>query len=157
MFRASRTLSRSVGQALTRRHMAKDVRFGADVRKEMLKGVDILADAVSVTMGPKVKNSKLQPQICNLIFCSLHTTFSFLILICTYVIWKIITLCNRKAYVHSSACLTLSYILKLFKSLGILVSMNLCITLQSNCFWKFQVPCFVKVCRICSDIVPSKY
>ena len=34
--------------------MAKDVRFGADVRKEMLKGVDILADAVSVTMGPKV-------------------------------------------------------------------------------------------------------
>ena len=39
--------------------MAKDVRFGADVRKEMLKGVDILADAVSVTMGPKVKNSKL--------------------------------------------------------------------------------------------------
>ena len=56
MFRASRTLSRSVGQALTRRHMAKDVRFGADVRKEMLKGVDILADAVSVTMGPKVIN-----------------------------------------------------------------------------------------------------
>ena len=39
--------------------MAKDVRFGADVRKEMLKGVDILADAVSVTMGPKVKDSKL--------------------------------------------------------------------------------------------------
>ena len=34
--------------------MAKDVRFGAEVRAEMLKGVDILADAVSVTMGPKV-------------------------------------------------------------------------------------------------------
>ena len=85
MFRASRTLSRSVGQALTRRHMAKDVRFGADVRKEMLKGVDILADAVSVTMGPKVKDSKLQPQICILICCSLHTKFSFLILICIYV------------------------------------------------------------------------
>lgn len=34
--------------------MAKDVRFGADVRAEMLKGVDVLADAVSVTMGPKV-------------------------------------------------------------------------------------------------------
>lgn len=41
---------------LSRRHMAKDVRFGADVRKEMLKGVDILADAVSVTMGPKGRN-----------------------------------------------------------------------------------------------------
>ena len=34
--------------------MAKDVRFGAEVRAEMLKGVDILADAVCVTMGPKV-------------------------------------------------------------------------------------------------------
>merc|ERR1712020_695048 len=39
-----------------RRFMAKDVRFGADVRSEMLKGVDILADAVSVTMGPKGRN-----------------------------------------------------------------------------------------------------
>ena len=38
-----------------RRFMAKDVRFGADVRAEMLKGVDVLADAVSVTMGPKVR------------------------------------------------------------------------------------------------------
>ena len=36
--------------------MAKDVRFGAEVRAEMLKGVDVLADAVSVTMGPKVNN-----------------------------------------------------------------------------------------------------
>ena len=35
--------------------MAKDVRFGAEVRSEMLKGVDILADAVCVTMGPKVR------------------------------------------------------------------------------------------------------
>ena len=37
--------------------MAKDVRFGADVRAEMLKGVDVLADAVSVTMGPKVRKN----------------------------------------------------------------------------------------------------
>lgn len=36
------------------RNYAKDVRFGAEVRAEMLKGVDILADAVAVTMGPKV-------------------------------------------------------------------------------------------------------
>ena len=34
---------------------AKDVRFGTEVRQEMLKGVDTLADAVSVTMGPKVR------------------------------------------------------------------------------------------------------
>ena len=38
--------------------MAKDVRFGAEVRAEMLKGVDVLADAVSVTMGPKVRHEK---------------------------------------------------------------------------------------------------
>ena len=36
------------------RSYAKDVRFGADVRALMLQGVDILADAVAVTMGPKV-------------------------------------------------------------------------------------------------------
>ena len=40
---------------IQRRFMAKDVRFGADVRAEMLKGVDVLADAVSITLGPKVK------------------------------------------------------------------------------------------------------
>ncbi len=34
---------------------AKDVRFGSEVRQEMLRGVDVLADAVSVTMGPKVR------------------------------------------------------------------------------------------------------
>ena len=43
-------------QALShRRTYAKDVRFGADVRHQMLQGVDILADAVAVTMGPKVE------------------------------------------------------------------------------------------------------
>ncbi len=36
------------------RHYAKDIRFGAEARIAMLKGVDILADAVAVTMGPKV-------------------------------------------------------------------------------------------------------
>lgn len=39
---------------MARRHYAKDVRFGTDVRALMLQGVDILADAVAVTMGPKV-------------------------------------------------------------------------------------------------------
>jgi chaperonin GroEL len=32
---------------------AKDVKFGADARTRMLRGVDILADAVKVTLGPK--------------------------------------------------------------------------------------------------------
>ena len=31
-------------------------RFGAEVRAEMLKGVNVLADAVAVTMGPKGRN-----------------------------------------------------------------------------------------------------
>ncbi|WP_439580369.1 chaperonin GroEL [Elioraea sp.] len=35
---------------------AKDVRFGADARTRMLRGVDILADAVKVTLGPKGRN-----------------------------------------------------------------------------------------------------
>ncbi|MBF9034170.1 chaperonin GroEL [Rhodobacterales bacterium HKCCE2091] len=36
--------------------MAKDVRFEADARNRMLKGVNILADAVKVTLGPKGRN-----------------------------------------------------------------------------------------------------
>ncbi|MFQ3622572.1 MAG: chaperonin GroEL [Acetobacteraceae bacterium] len=35
---------------------AKDVKFGADARVRMLRGVDILADAVKVTLGPKGRN-----------------------------------------------------------------------------------------------------
>src|SRR5215469_2873252 len=35
---------------------AKDVRFGGDARQRMLRGVDILADAVMVTLGPKGRN-----------------------------------------------------------------------------------------------------
>ena len=36
--------------------MAKDVKFSTDARERMLKGVDILADAVKVTLGPKGRN-----------------------------------------------------------------------------------------------------
>ncbi len=35
---------------------AKDVRFGGDARQRMLRGVDVLADAVRVTLGPKGRN-----------------------------------------------------------------------------------------------------
>ena len=35
---------------------AKDVRFGSDARDRMLRGVDILANAVKVTLGPKGRN-----------------------------------------------------------------------------------------------------
>jgi len=39
---------------------AKDVRFGSDAREKMLRGVDILADAVRVTLGPKGRNVVLE-------------------------------------------------------------------------------------------------
>ena len=35
---------------------AKDVRFSSDAREKMLRGVDILANAVRVTLGPKGRN-----------------------------------------------------------------------------------------------------
>ncbi|MBM3487921.1 MAG: chaperonin GroEL, partial [Alphaproteobacteria bacterium] len=35
---------------------AKDVRFSTDARNRLLKGVDVLADAVKVTLGPKGRN-----------------------------------------------------------------------------------------------------
>src|SRR5450432_1495650 len=35
---------------------AKDVKFGSDAREKLLHGVDILADAVKVTLGPKGRN-----------------------------------------------------------------------------------------------------
>src|SRR5262249_28978909 len=35
---------------------AKDVKFSSDAREKMLRGVDILANAVRVTLGPKGRN-----------------------------------------------------------------------------------------------------
>src|SRR6185369_8111247 len=35
---------------------AKDVRFGDDARQRMMRGVDILAQAVKITLGPKGRN-----------------------------------------------------------------------------------------------------
>jgi chaperonin GroEL len=35
---------------------AKEVKFSVDARERMLRGVDILADAVKVTLGPKGRN-----------------------------------------------------------------------------------------------------
>ena len=35
---------------------AKDVRFSVDARERMLRGVDTLANAVRVTLGPKGRN-----------------------------------------------------------------------------------------------------
>ena len=39
---------------------AKDIRFGEEVRQRMLRGVNILANAVKVTLGPKGRNVVLE-------------------------------------------------------------------------------------------------
>lgn len=36
------------------RQAAKELKFGGDARASMLQGVEVLADAVAVTLGPKV-------------------------------------------------------------------------------------------------------
>jgi chaperonin GroEL len=47
-------LLQSASTSVARRGFAsKDVVFGNDARQGMLKGVDILAKAVSATLGPK--------------------------------------------------------------------------------------------------------
>ena len=35
---------------------AKEIRFETDARTRMMRGVDILADAVKITLGPKGRN-----------------------------------------------------------------------------------------------------
>src|SRR5688572_21840651 len=39
---------------------AKEVRFSADAREKMLRGIDILANAVRITLGPKGRNVVLE-------------------------------------------------------------------------------------------------
>merc|ERR1719201_2719853 len=54
-----RTSRAALGGAV--RHMSrKDVRFGNEARALMLAGVDKLADAVQVTLGPKGRNVVLE-------------------------------------------------------------------------------------------------
>ncbi|MGH0165403.1 UNVERIFIED_CONTAM: hypothetical protein FKN15_048718 [Acipenser sinensis] len=52
VLRQVRPVSRALAPHLTRGY-AKDVKFGSEARALMLQGVDLLADAVAVTMGPK--------------------------------------------------------------------------------------------------------
>ncbi|KAL5715374.1 hypothetical protein ACHQM5_017202 [Ranunculus cassubicifolius] len=54
----ARNTTHQIGSRLgwSRNYAAKDIRFGVDARALMLKGVEELADAVKVTMGPKGRN-----------------------------------------------------------------------------------------------------
>jgi chaperonin GroEL len=62
MYRLTRLASSSkrVASAMvtssSSRSYAKDVKFGDDARSRMLQGVDVLANAVAVTLGPKGRN-----------------------------------------------------------------------------------------------------
>ncbi|KAL6839351.1 hypothetical protein ACP4OV_030848 [Aristida adscensionis] len=54
----SSAAARQVGSRLawSRNYAAKDIKFGVEARALMLRGVEELADAVKVTMGPKGRN-----------------------------------------------------------------------------------------------------
>jgi len=53
-----RNLSRPLAR-ISVRHAGKVVKFGVDGRARMLEGVNLLADAVQVTLGPKGRNAVL--------------------------------------------------------------------------------------------------
>ncbi|KAG2327807.1 hypothetical protein Bca4012_036827 [Brassica carinata] len=56
--RVARNCTTQIGSRLssTRNYAAKDIKFGVEGRALMLRGVEELADAVQVTMGPKGRN-----------------------------------------------------------------------------------------------------
>ncbi|XP_028786496.1 chaperonin CPN60-2, mitochondrial-like, partial [Neltuma alba] len=56
--RIARSSSQQIGSRLSwrRNYAAKDIKFGVEARALMLRGVEELADAVRVTMGPKGRN-----------------------------------------------------------------------------------------------------
>lgn len=54
--RSLKPLVRTAAAQWQVRHYAKDVRFGVEARGLMLRGVDQLADAVQVTLGPKARS-----------------------------------------------------------------------------------------------------
>ena len=53
LIRPALAVSPIVRSQLTRNY-AKEIKFGVEASSQMIKGVNILADAVAVTMGPKV-------------------------------------------------------------------------------------------------------
>lgn len=70
MYRLPRVLRLAASRHVNVRYYAKDVKFGAEVRALMLQGVDILADAVAVTMGPKVC---FFPLVFHVVFVHIYT------------------------------------------------------------------------------------
>lgn len=50
---ARRVVGRTSGVRVARRYAHKDIKFSNEGRASILAGVDVLANAVSVTLGPK--------------------------------------------------------------------------------------------------------
>ena len=42
---------------------AKDIKFGDDARSRMVRGINVLANAVKVTLGPKGRNVLLDKSV----------------------------------------------------------------------------------------------
>ncbi|KAF2581380.1 hypothetical protein F2Q68_00003377 [Brassica cretica] len=62
---ASNTRQVSSRMSWSRNYAAKEIKFGVEARALMLRGVEELADAVRVTMGPKrEKQSREQLENC---------------------------------------------------------------------------------------------
>ncbi|XP_004290029.1 PREDICTED: chaperonin CPN60-2, mitochondrial-like [Fragaria vesca subsp. vesca] len=60
--RLAKTSGQQIGSRISwrRNYAAKDIKFGVEARSLMLRGVEELADAVKVTMGPKGRNVVLE-------------------------------------------------------------------------------------------------
>lgn len=59
MLSAQRIVNRNFAKTSVRFASGKDVKFGVEGRKLMLEGVNMLADAVQVTLGPRGRNAIL--------------------------------------------------------------------------------------------------
>lgn len=75
-----RPVCRALAPHLTRAY-AKDVKFGPDARALMLQGVDLLADTVAVTMGPKVMRGLVVNPLAGFLLIVFYLGFI------KYVIW----------------------------------------------------------------------
>lgn len=57
LLRNTRTLAPRLGASFStssKYESPKEIKFGSDAKSLMLQGVDLMADAVGVTLGPKV-------------------------------------------------------------------------------------------------------
>lgn len=62
MLRSARPSLKKTAASLVRHYSHKELKFGVEGRAALLKGVNTLADAVSVTLGPKGRNVLIEQQ-----------------------------------------------------------------------------------------------